>query len=73
MFPGAVVVCVVIAVVNAFKIMRVKPAGARPAHRATIVAALLLLATGAGLRVLPERPASQTPVISTATIGSLGK
>ncbi len=73
LFPFALVIGVIIATVNVFRIVRAKPAGMRPAHQATIVAALLMLTIGAGLRLLPERPAGQAPHISTAAIYSLAK
>ena len=73
MLPAAIVMCVVILVINGYKIWRATPVGVRPTHQTTIVAPLLLLAIGAGLRVLPEQPASESPRISIASIQSLGK
>ena len=73
LFPWAVIVCAVIVVVDAFRIVRVKSAGARPAHQATIVAALLLLAIGAGLRLIPAGSMSESSPAFAASILNSGK
>jgi hypothetical protein len=73
MLPVAIILCVVIAVVNVFKIVRVKPGGVRPAHRATIVAALVLLTIGAGLRVIPAGTPNALSPASVAAIHNSGR
>jgi hypothetical protein len=68
LFPAALLVCVVIAAVNVYKIVRVKPVGVRPAHQATIVAAVLLVVLGAALRMLPLEGAHTTASAPPASI-----
>jgi hypothetical protein len=68
MFPGAIIAGVVIVAVDVYRLVRVNPAGMRAARQATtVVAALLLLAIGAGL------PAAQPMLNSATTLQSLAR
>ncbi len=73
LLPVGIIIGIVTVGIDIYRIIRVKPAAIHAAHQATIVATVLLIALGAGLRVMPEKSANTAPRVTMATMHSINR